>query len=682
LEYWRALGVTARQVVELVRGAPVSGVVVDPAGRPVAGARVLPEEASQPFPVVDSRRDAVTTDAKGRWSFAALPAGTFRFSAAHAEHAPATSSNVALDGATPRADVEITMEPGARIAGKVVLPSGEAAAATLRVAPRGGGFAWFVGRQVSTRADGTFEIGGLPRRPIDVVAARADASSQVVALDLAAQPSRTDVVLTLDVGGSIAGTVVTPSGEPIPEAQVLAQPEWTRGPEERREWHLRGLPEDVADAGGRFELRGLPAGSYRLRAARPGQSPGMLWLRGGTPAKTGEADVRLVVAADGVVKGRVLHADGSPPTTFAIAAGWNAPTPFASEDGKFSIVLPGGRHALAVTGASFVKKVVTDIDVKEAGETDVGTITVEQGRSIAGRVVDVEGRPVAGAQVAAGSLLTGSGSELNIPSEGFGVKEATTGDDGGFVVTGLAPGALAVVAEKPATGRSLSVGIPPGLPHAELELVLVATGSLEGRIAQGGQPLGNTVVIATPAAAPGSNFFVMSGADGGYKFDRLTADDYLVQLMIGGGGARPNDIHVRPTTVAPGSEARLDIDAPRGDAVLTVKVAGEKGATYVAARVTAITGRHESTRREDVAGAFAAGGSVHNRVAMGPTPIAIEGLVPGPYTVCALAVDADIHDPGKVQELMQRADQLPIGCAQTDVRAGNQTLVVTAPVAR
>jgi hypothetical protein len=164
-------GVIDKHTVELKAGAGVSGKVVDPNGKPVAGAEVRADSASGFFDMPRGKKDRVRTDGSGNWSFPALPAGTFRFVARHDKHGPGTSAPLTLDGKNARKDVTIRLEEGGRIAGKVVRKSGEPVpAAAVRVVVADRGFTFDVTRQAFTDDKGAFDIGGLPRRPVEVAA--------------------------------------------------------------------------------------------------------------------------------------------------------------------------------------------------------------------------------------------------------------------------------------------------------------------------------------------------------------------------------------------------------------------------------------------------------------------------------------------------------------------------------
>ena len=118
---WLQVGSGDNEVkLTLVPGAAVSGRVVDDQGK-ASKART----SCSPAPRTGARRptsahDAITTGKDGAFRFAAMPAGSFRFVATHAELAPGTSSIVTLDGKTERAGITITLAAGAVVRGKVI----------------------------------------------------------------------------------------------------------------------------------------------------------------------------------------------------------------------------------------------------------------------------------------------------------------------------------------------------------------------------------------------------------------------------------------------------------------------------------------------------------------------------------------------------------------------------------
>ncbi len=676
---------TQRIPVRLEAGAAASGRVLTADGAPVAGARVWASATSEPFPVIDPRIDAVTTDPNGAWSIGALPAGTYRFTAAHPDHAETPSDLVTLrDRAVD--DIEIRVAAGGVLTGVVTDANGAPmACAGIRLAGHGTVVSWSLHRDATTGDDGQFRLTGLPRREIDVVAHDATGSSHIATVDLVSAPEA-NVALTIDIAGAVTGVVVDSAGDPVANADVMAAPVFTGNVGERAAWNVRGTPILVADKDGAFRFTGLPTGQYRIKAARPGSSPDALWLHAGVPVEPGAANITVEVREEILVVGKVLYDDGTVPEVFTVSIGDETPTPFASKDGSFAVAGPSGNHNVVVSGPTFVKKFVPDVTIEATGVTDVGTINVERGRSVSGRVLDESGNPVAGASVAAGLLLTGGGSELNIESEGFGVHETSTDERGWFTMTGFDPRPVVVVAQKDPIGRSRSLSIPRGEASVEIDLVLQGTGSLSGVVTRNGKPLAESVVVANPIAATRSNFFVITGADGSYALDMLSEDTYIVMSWIGSGGGRPKDIYMRRAVIERGKHTKADIDIVEGD--VTVNVSGVTNAgepipiAQVFAASVALNLDMDAPTMEFVRNTLPLekSATIHVRNMMGGGPVKLERLRAGPYTVCVVPLPVNPLDAAQMQRIAGNAEQLPMECKTLQLEAGSAPLDVSIQV--
>jgi protocatechuate 3,4-dioxygenase beta subunit len=624
-----------RLVVRLESGVAASGRVLDPDGRGVAGARVWPRSASEPFPTIDPVFDAVTSDQQGNWRIAALAPGSYQFLAGHPDFAQAVSPPVPV-GRTPAVGIQLRLERGGQVTGQVRGPDGRPVAdAEVRAAALSGMALWPDLREVFTDDAGRFRVTGLPRRTIHLMALHEAGTSAVTTADLGAAPAAS-VELTLAVRGSIAGLAVDGQGRPLPEAQITARSTalWTnKGPIKSASitsWDLRGIPTLVADAGGRFRFNGLPDGRYALSAVRPGAPPDHRTLQPSVEASPGDGEVRVVVRGDGQVKGSVVLEGGSPPDAFSVALVSTVPAPFTGTAGAFTLAAPAGRHRLVITGPTFATRELEDVTVAEGEARDLGTITVQRGRSLTGRVLAPDGTPVAEAQVVAGQFLSGGGTQLYIPTESGGAQETTTDQSGQFVLSGFAPGPLVVVAERAGQGRSDTVSIPPQQASAEVDLVLRPTGALEGRISRDGRPFPDTVVIATRQLFT-ANFFVMSGPDGRFALDALAPGPQLLQVFVN----RRKDMLLRSITVEPGQRAHVDVEVRTGPLSLVVKVRGSDGRPAAA---QAIVGTPPFPARDGEPLQ-----SLMSRLApTEPTtmfqanaPATFEALPAGRYTICA-----------------------------------------------
>jgi RNA polymerase sigma factor (sigma-70 family) len=638
--------------LSLARGAALSGRVIDEAGKPVASARVVATYASEPLPVVDPRRDGVLTGADGAFSIPSVSAGTWRVTATAGDFAPVTSVPLTVDGEHARSGVEIRLTAGAIVRGIVQDTAGNPVAAADVSVVVHGFVPWRARRQTFTDAIGKFTISGLALRPVDVVAWHDTGASAIVAVDFAAKRDQ-DVKLTLDVSGKISGTVVDKSGQPIGDAQVIAQPDWTGGTADRAAWGVRGVQETVTDQAGAFKFAGLPDGSYRVRAARPGASEAALSLSAGVAAKPNGAPIKIIVPADGRALGKVQLADGKAPLAFTITLGGTNPLPFVGkQDGAFSLPAAGGTYPLTVAGPGFVTT-TKEVTINEGKDTDVGTIKVNPGRSISGRVLDEHGAPVAKATVAAGALLTGGGAELYIKDESIAAKDTETDANGRFVLDGFPPAAITVIAGKPDVGRSASIQLPATNDSATLDLVLAATSGMEGKITREGKPMPDTVVIANPIGAVASNFFVVTGPDGTFALDALAPGSYLVYPMLGGGGNRPKDMYMRRVEVALGKKTKIEIDATPGPVALAVTVKTDKGASVAMGQLITV----QATINPQTVLELRDGTNMPFGDTIVPIYIrgvsegaaTIEGMRPGAHTICALFGDPRSMDPSALK---------------------------------
>lgn len=629
-----------RVALAMARGAAVSGRVLDEAGAPVAGARVVATNASEPLPVVDPRRDAITADAKGAFALPALSAGTWRLTASHGDLAPATSVPLTVDGVNPRTGIELRMQTGAIVRGIVKDKAGAPiAGADVRVVAQGHVY-WRARRQAFTDDAGRFAIAGLARRPVDIVAWHDSAGASAIApVDLAAKREH-DVAITLDIAGTITGTVVDKLGAPIADAPVIAEPDWSGGTADRAAWTVRGVQETISDQGGAFRFAGLPDGSYRIRAARPAAPESALWRSPGVAASPNGAPIKVVVPADGRLVGKLQLPDGKPPLAFSLALGAGDPTPFASTDGAFTLPAAAGTYPLAIAGLGFVTT-FKEVTISEGKDTDLGTITVTPGRSISGRVLDATGTPVANAKVAAGALLTGGGAELYIKDESPGAKDTETDDNGRFVLDGFPPASVTVVAGKDGVGRSASVRLPASPDSATVDLVLGQTSGLAGKITKAGAPLPDTVVIANPIGAVASNFFVVTGPDGTFALDALAPGPYIVYPMLGGGGGRPKDMYIRWVEVSATARTNVEIDATPGPITLAISVKTDKGTALPRAQLLAVAAAIDPKSIEELRDGTNMPASYDKVMPIYMRGISdgaaqIEGMRPGPHTLCVL----------------------------------------------
>lgn len=673
-------GVEATTKLSLRRGAKVTGKVVDTDGKPIAGARIVAKDASAVFSLVDPRRDSMVSDAEGSFTMPAVAIGTYRFEATHDSYAPSSSELVSVDGNRPVDGVVIEMARGASLAGKVVDANGAPVPwASVRVGSGRQGFDEIESQRVrQTTADENGEFSLQALRPVKLVAMAISeqASSALVPVDLGADHDVDDLVLTLDITGVIAGRVVDSDGEPIPEAQVTAFPDFFGGgPSD--DFSLRGITAETTDGGGAFTFRGLPEGTYRLRASRSSVSTSDFWQRG-TQAATGDENVELVVQANGALTGKVEFTDGGSPEVFSVAIGYPPGVPVSNSSGAFDVPdVPPGKYDVTFRGQDFADVTVRDIEVEAGEAADMGTVKVKRGRTIAGRVVDKSGSPVGGATVIAAKRLFGDGSTVQAnfgagSDEAQGVRKITTEDDGRFELSGISNGEMMVVGNHEEIGRSSPAIIPPGRSSPEFELVLRPFGRVVGTVRVGEAPAKKTTVTATPLeGSTNQTVIVNTGDDGAFVIEKLPEGRHRLAAIIQSGFTGANSAGTDVTVVG-GKEVRADITIEVGDITLVVKIIPRDGATIDFAQAFLFQGQASPANGQEVQDQFLArsdSGGATMALSLTGDSVTFPKIKPGDYTVCVIPITGDMSDPLFQQRLQERAFELQVYCEPRTVDA-------------
>jgi protocatechuate 3,4-dioxygenase beta subunit len=510
-------GSTVEHTLTLHRGAPVSGTVIGPDGKPVAGARVW-------FSVPAGNWSA-TCDARGAWRFDALPAGTFTASASSDRHRAGPDLTVELDGKTARTDIVVRVETGGQLVGSVVDGAGKPVAGAQVNAD---------GRESTTDAAGRFELLGLEPGSYDVIA-QADTRSSRTAKVSVTDGGRAEVRLVLEEA-TIAGTVVDPTGEPVAGIRVTAV----------MDFGIRdtNIADDVTDARGHFELRTAAHGIYKVSARWDQQDRyGFTSAsRDATSVRTGVRDVKLVMPRAAQLTGRVLL-DGKPLPAFAVAvpdtelAVRSTPVGFRGEDGRFTLRgLDRGVVQVGVVAPGTARKVLEDVQLVEGQTTDLGDIAMVRGARLRGQVRDVRHAPIEDATVTLGRPYP-FGVDAS-PPWFRGVHVTTTDATGSFRFDGVdivdrRGRPLEISATHPRRGASAAQRVAS--EHAAIELVLHGLGGIDGRL----DGLGEAGMLRLTSKSPAKTELVTVLANGEFHSDDLLAGEYTVTLAAPQGKPAP-----------------------------------------------------------------------------------------------------------------------------------------------
>jgi len=441
----------------------------------------------------------------------------------------------------------------------------------LRVRALGG---WKPSFETEARADGAFEIKIPKKLGRFTFAARADGAvyAKAEAFDLNQAHSEAGCVLVLDRAATLKGTITDAQGRPARGGRAVV---WmSAGPRQRSIWYQEKRYQD-ADAEGRFTFAWLPRGSCSVVAGAPGCAPSSRWNVQVRPGETTE--VALQLRTGNSLAGNVVDAKG-PVAGVCVTArekvGRMATLPgsgvaITDAQGRFRIdELAAGKQQVAVARDGAQTKLAPEalvVEVPRPADAPELTIVLDEGLSVAGRVVDGQGRGVAEAEVVVDPSWWNGRAE---PLKGKRItrQSAITAADGGFRIAGLGDGPFTVRASIEDVGSAERKDVPAGT--IDLELAIAGPTGIAGRVvdATTGAPIEHFRVVAHQGdATPWDMMWRRSrgekafdAADGAFRIEGLAPGTFRVAASAEGYvDAIEDGVEVRAGEVTPGSIVKL-----------------------------------------------------------------------------------------------------------------------------
>ncbi|MGC4114501.1 MAG: carboxypeptidase-like regulatory domain-containing protein [Myxococcales bacterium] len=374
---------TTEVQIRLWSAVSLEGVVVDGTGAPIRWSEIWSQ-------AVVGRSAKAVQPKIGHFEIDGLLPGPHRI-AVRADG----FANREFDVTAPSKELRLVMEPGLTVLGMVLDESGNPLAdAEVGLLPEGKPLGASLGGTADE--DGAFKIDGVqPGRYLAVAAEslrneKYSTTGASVSEKIAVFETNTRVTLRFKSGEVIRGTVVDSHGRPIAGAIVSALPDGV-GPVQGLAANLQ-RSETFADGKGAFTLTRLHSGRYRVWAEYSGYSNRNDSM---ALATTGDSSVRLALSEEGIIRGRVLHADGSPSLEYRL----NDQT-IRSSDGRFAYSVHSGPTVTLFFNESNYAQEVRLVQAGREKEVTLEDVVLTPARRIDGEVIDASsGQPVVNASV-------------------------------------------------------------------------------------------------------------------------------------------------------------------------------------------------------------------------------------------------------------------------------------------
>jgi protocatechuate 3,4-dioxygenase beta subunit len=417
-------------VVELPQGGRITGRVIDKATRkPVtafqAGVTMSRSGGGMVIAMPPAMREFTSDD--GTFTLENVAPGSAEVNVTAPGYVRGRASGLTVEDGKTLADIEVSLDTGARLTGRVTDSAGSAVAdARVSVATSGRNPAAAMmrgaGSSATTDGNGDYVLESVEAGSIELVAEHQQYVTSRKTVEVSGKEARAD--FRLDSGLRVAGQVVDENGAPVAEAFVNSNSAAGTGSNRSTR----------TDANGNFSFESLPAGRYTFNANHSGYANGV--VRDVDIATSGA--LKITLAAGAVIYGHVTGLSEAELATASVNASGSGTRASAPVDSTGSFRITG-----APTGSVNVSAMAGGFSGNKS--SGVKNVQVETGGSVQ---VDLEFR----SDVAISGRVTRGGAPVSnmrvifIPDGGSARTNgsATTDDAGNYTVSGLEDGHYSV----------------------------------------------------------------------------------------------------------------------------------------------------------------------------------------------------------------------------------------------
>jgi protocatechuate 3,4-dioxygenase beta subunit len=377
---------------------------------------------------------------------------------------------------------DFELEPGHVIAGKVVGPD-HAGMAGVQIEAMNSAGAIGSGGMTESAKNGEFLLEGLAE---GIYTLRVTATNYDAAPLQRVETGNTNVVIELFELASVTGRVVDADGRPLSSFTVKARTSNEISPA----YGAVLAQKAVKDSEGRFELTGLPEGSYVIEGYAEGYASSFSDPFAATQGLVA-SDIVVRMTRGGSLSGQILNAYDNAPIAGAEVSthdndyvdgdlwdffGAIEPSAmtkakvFTDERGRFSIdVLTPGLYQLHVRARDSATDYVKDVEIVEGQHTELPPRLLIKGATIAGIVYGRDGAVVSGSTVS----LT--------PQDSLATGGRVTRSDGTgrFLIENVQPGPYELMATRPGGGSNNPFEALADMKHSVVVLTIEDAGRYE-----------------------------------------------------------------------------------------------------------------------------------------------------------------------------------------------------------
>lgn len=553
--------------IQLPSASGTSGRVVDDAGKPVAGARVLVVASDTGFDGDSRYIGESRTGADGAFAVPDAPEGTRVILVRAPGFIPVTRVQIEA-----RPDEKISLQRGGTVKGMVIDGSGKPAAGVIVTA-----------EEVAAQTDsqGNFRMTGLSAGTHRLQALWKEDFAALKDSVRVRKGEETEANLKLRLGSAIPGTVVEEgTRKPVAGVRVAAYASTGFGGFARR----RAERMARTDARGRFRLPGLAPARYAVQAVKEGYLSASVAGVNASGQSVPPTNLALRKAAS--ISGKVTDAKGQPVAGARVritremgmrrllrgavsnpGALLGAQGVLTVADGTFRLrgLEPERNLSVEAAKSGYATARKPGVSVKAGDAVKDVALVVRRGLEARGKVVDAQGQPVAGAELRAvhreDGMMGGARVQMRLMGMDRDKPDMVTGNDGAFVLKGLEAGqyTLGIAGEGFARKTVPSLEVKAAGENIWPPVTLVAGAPIAGLVRDSaGGPISGAQIFAIDVGSGGRPQNGTSDADGKFRLEGFTAE-------------RPILINVTAQGYA---ALQKNVTPPASDIALVLKTAG------------------------------------------------------------------------------------------------------------